>query len=142
MRIETTCILSPIIKQYFNPKLLSVPTTKLRDWTGTFEIMWKEVLKLWSKLDNNPQRKARCESLKEEILQLYERAKIKEKEREAEKNHKTQEFGYHVAVPTSLDRDVHARLAIGRKRGSFKPQFRRNHAIHKAKIRASLENNF
>ncbi len=107
--------------QYFNAKLLSLPAPKLRDSTDCIRAMLKEVEKMWYKIENNPRRLARCEDLKQEILQLYERAKIKEKEREDQTDHKTQEFGYHVAMPEKLDRDVYWRLRFGRKEGAFKP---------------------
>jgi hypothetical protein len=87
--------------------------------------------KMWYKLKNNPKRLARCESLKQEILQLYERAKIKEKEHESQKDHKTQEFGYHVALDKTMDRDVYWRLRFGRKSGAHRYKFRNNNAVRK-----------
>jgi hypothetical protein len=123
----------PCIKKYFNPLLLQGPYPKFRDSCDSFEKMWQEVLKLWKKLENNPYRKARCKALKQEILNLYERAKIKEKERESQKNHKTQEFGYYVAVPKGMARDVYERLRFGRKSGAVRFKFRSNNAICKAK---------
>lgn len=133
--IEQITTLPPQILQFFNAALLSTPAPKLRDSCDTFDRMWKEVLKLWKRLDGNPQRKQRCEALKQEILELYERAKAKEKEREAEKDHKTQEFGYRVAVPEGLAEDVHARLDLGRKGGSFRHKFRENNAVQKVQKR-------
>ena len=129
--IETIACVAPIIRQLFDRALLSHPAPKLRDSLLTFDRMWAQALKLWYKLDANPQRKARCDKLKEEILELYERAKIKEEECESQKGHKTQEFGYHVSVPQGLAQDVHGRLAFGRKDGSFKYVFRKNYAIPK-----------
>lgn len=123
--------LPPQIKQYFSSVLLSMPIPKLRDSCDIFERMWKEVLKLWYKLDANPQRNARCEKLKEEILELYERAKIKEKEREGQTDHKTQVFGYRVAAPKAMDRDTYERFAWGRKSAAFKHKFGRNFEIPK-----------
>lgn len=130
---ESIVVLPPQIVQLFDSKLLCRPAPKLRDWSGTFEDMWKEILKLWKRIENNPIRKARCEQLRAEILELYERVKVKEKERESQKDHKTQEFGYHVAVPKGLAEDVYARLRIGRKTGSFRHEFRDNNAIYKVK---------
>lgn len=114
-----------------------MPAPKLRDWTGTFEVMWTEALKLWKRIENNPHKKARCEALKREILELYERAKIKEKERESQTDHETQEFGYHVAIPKGLAEDVFARLRFGRKSGSFRHEFRKNNALHKTRKRTT-----
>jgi hypothetical protein len=118
-----------MILQQFNSDLLSLPSPKLRDWSDSFEYMWKEVLKLWKKLEENPQKKLRCELLKAEILELYERVKVKEKEREGQTDHKTQGFGYFVAIPKGLAEDVHVRLKFGRKAGSFKHEFRKNNAF-------------
>jgi hypothetical protein len=131
MIIDSTCTLSPMIFQKYNSKLLSLPAPKLRDSSDCIRAMLKTVDEMWYKLANNPKRLERCTALKQEILQLYERAKIKEKEREAEKDHKTQEFGYYVTLRSALDRDVYWRLRFGRKAGSFKTEFRRNHAIRK-----------
>lgn len=124
-------MLHPEIKQQFNAKLLSTPTLKFGDNSSCIAAMLKTVEKLWYKLRDNPKRLARCEKLKNNLVFLYERAKIKEKRREAEANHKTQEFGYHVALPTPLDRDVHSRLRFGRKSGAFKFRIRANYAVHK-----------
>lgn len=128
---DTLTPLPPLITQAFNPKLLSFSYPKLRDHLGTFDQMWKEALKLWKRLDRLPDKKVRCEKLKEEILDLYERAKIKEKEREGQTDHKTQKFGYHVAVPKGLAEDVFARLKLGRKDGSFRHASRRYSSIQK-----------
>lgn len=125
--------LPPMILQKYDAKLLSRPTPKLRDSSDCILAMLKTVDELWYKLANNPKRLERCEALKKEILYLYERAKIKEKEREEEADHKTQGFGYHVALPTPLDSDVYWRLRFGRKKGSHSHEFRSNHAIYKAK---------
>lgn len=123
--------LHPLILQMFNPKLLSTPAPRLRDWSGTFEYMWKEAMTLWGKIENNPQKKARCEKLKGEILELYERAKIKEKEREGQTNHKTQRFGYHIAISQGMARDIYTRLMFRRKSGCYREKFRKNYAFHK-----------
>lgn len=125
----------PKIEQHFNEKLLSVPCPKLRDSTETFDQMWCEALKLWKKVENNPIRKQKCELLKQEILELYERAKAKEKERESQKDHKTKGFMYSVAIPKGLAQDVYARLRFRRKAGSFSYLFRRNDAFRKIQKR-------
>ncbi len=132
MIIDTIVDLTPLILQHFNSKLLSFPAPKLRDSTDCIRAMLKQVEKMWYKIENNPHRLARCEALKQDILQLYERAKIKEKEREAETDHKTQELGYHVACDEALDRDVYWRLRFRRKGGAFKTELRRSNAVQKA----------
>jgi hypothetical protein len=131
MIIDSITQIPVSIRQHFDPKLLSCPVPKLRDSCDCIQVMLNNVEKLWYKLQNNPERLVRCEALKKEIMVLYERAKIKEKERESQKDHKTQEFGYHVALPKTLDRDVYWRLRFGRKGGSFKHKFRGSNAISK-----------
>jgi hypothetical protein len=129
--VETTRLFPPLVIENFSAALLNAIMPKLGDSCDTFERMWRRALELWHKLDANPKRKARCEQLKEQILELYERAKIKEKEREAEEDHKTQKFGYYVAHPQGLADDVLARLMFERKSGSYKHEFRNNNALQK-----------
>lgn len=81
--------------------------------------MWKVIEAKWGKLEKCPAKKILCEELKKEIFDIYERAKTKEKEREAEKDHKTQEFMYSVDRATKLDEDVYCRLRLGCKTGAF-----------------------
>lgn len=133
MIVEHHVVAAPDIITLFDANLLSRPSPKLRDWSGTFDIMWKEALKLWKKVEAYPQKRERWEGLREEILELYEQAKTKEKERESEKDHKTQEFGYRVAFSQGLADDVFARLMFRRKDGSLRHQFRKNIAVHKNK---------
>lgn len=122
-------VMPPQILQCFSQVLLTAPMPKLRDGCHVFETMLKTVEEMWYKIENNPRRLARCEALKQEILELYERAKIKEKEREGQKNHKTQKFGYHVTLPKAVDRDVYWRLRIGRKEGARFSKNRRHGKI-------------
>ena len=124
-------VIPPIIRQYFSHRLLLTPTPKFRDCCDIFEEMLQTIDEMWYKLKNNPKRLQRCEALRKKILQLYERAKTKEKEREAEKDHKTQEFGYYVAIPTPMGRDVYQRLRFGSKSGAVRFKFRPNYAIPK-----------
>lgn len=115
----TTVSLSPEIKQHFSATLLSTPTFSFRDSLRSFDIMWKEVEKLWKKLEKCPQKKIRCEALKKEIMELYERAKVKEKECEGQKDHKTQGFMYSVTVSSRMADDIYFRLRFGKKGGKF-----------------------
>jgi hypothetical protein len=131
MIIEKVQTLPPIIPQHFCAALLSSPAPNLRDWSGTFDVMWQEVLKMWKKVEKNPQKKRKCEALKSEIMELCERAKIKEKEREGQTDHKTQGFMYHVAIPSGLAEDIYTRLRFGRKGGSFRHRLGNNDPIQK-----------
>ncbi len=119
MNKRTISIIPPEIVQHFSHLLLSSPGPLLRDCCDTIQKMLTEIEKLWHKLDSNLIRKERCENLKKEILGLYERAKVKEKERETEKDHKTQGFGYSFVGYKKNDRDIYWRLKFGRKEGAF-----------------------
>lgn len=115
--MKTITSLTPMISQSYNALLLSFPSPKLRDSCETILKMLEEIEKMWHKLDSNPIKKERCQNLKLEIIELYERAKVKEKERETEKDHKTQGFGYFIDKPEKIDRNVYWRLRFRRKTG-------------------------
>jgi hypothetical protein len=125
----------PDIRQKYNEALLSMPTPKLGHSLETFDYMWREIERLWHKLDSTPKRKRRCEVLKKEIFQLYERAKAKEKERQAEKDHKTQGFMYSVYGDSRMAQDVYERLRFGRKDGAFWCKLRENGSPRKVQNR-------
>lgn len=112
MTRETITILPPSIKQIFSTNMLSSPYPKFGDGVHTLEKMIQECKKLFYKFRNNPRKKERCENLMQEIISLYERAKIKEEERSTEKDHKTQGFGYFVTIPEKMDREIYRRLAF------------------------------
>jgi len=80
-----------MIQQYYDAKLLSGPAPKLRD---TCTDLWTVYLwiktQLMKKAENNPIRLKKLLELENQFLELYERAKAKEKEREEQKDHCTQ----------------------------------------------------
>jgi len=119
-------VLPPSIKKFFSKDLLKAPYPGFYDSCITIQKMLNKVLKIWHKLDSNSIRKARCEKLKQEILNLYERAKIKEKERESETDHKTKEFGYSFAGNKRISGDIYWRLKFGRKKGAHSFNRRNN----------------
>ena len=128
--LTTISSLPPEIKESFNKDLLSTPM-RHGEGTSTFEMMLQEALKLWYKLDASPLKKARCEALKIEIMEVYEHAKEKEKELEGKTHHKTKEFGYFVAVPKGMAEDIYQRLKYKRKKGRFKYKYRDDNAFSK-----------
>jgi hypothetical protein len=90
-------IFPPLIREYFSSELLQTPHPKLREDSETLWYVWEYIEKnLWKKLDKQPIKKARCELLKQIFMELYERAKIKEKEREKETRHPTQVPFYYI----------------------------------------------
>lgn len=117
--LKSLAILSPLIQQYFDRQLLGRTSFKFRDCSDDIGKMIEEVKTLLYKLDSNPPRKQRCDKLMQEILELYERAKIKEKERESQEDHKTKEFGYSFAPLKGDGRDVYCRLKYRRKSGEY-----------------------
>ena len=139
--ISKKTTLPPQISQHYNSLLLSQPAPKFRETTETFEKMWEKVLKRWKKLDKCPAKKEKCEQLKLEILELYERAKAKEKEREGQTDHKTNGFMYSVHLPKGMANGVCQRLRFGREirifpfSGSHRAFYK---ARHKLKCRAAL----
>lgn len=122
-------LLPPPIKQRFSSDLLSVPAHLFRDCCKTFDQMWKEAEKLWKKIIKNPEKYARCEELKAQIMELYERAKVKEKEREGQEDHQTQGFGYSVTVPSRLARDLYWRLRFRSKGGAPASMWGMHHKV-------------
>ncbi len=129
-------ILPPSLPQKFDSLLLSNPYTKFGDNLETFDRMWIKVLRRWANLEKNPTNKKKCEQIKLEIERLYERAKIKEKEREGQASHKTQRFMYSVFLPEGMARKVCSRLVLGCDFYRDRKHYNRTyHALHKAKIK-------
>lgn len=90
-------VLPPFIREYYSSKLLQTPHPKLREDSETLWYVWEYIeKKLWKKLDSLPIKKARCELLKQIFMELYERTKIKEKEREKDSRHPTQMPFYFI----------------------------------------------
>lgn len=115
--MKTVIQLPPLISQLFSRYLLSFPCPKFREGVHTLEKMINESKKIFKKVRNHPVKKERCKKIMSEIVELYERAKIKEKERESQKDHKTQGFGYSVGIYQKMDYSVYRRLVFGRKKG-------------------------
>ncbi len=99
-------IFVPEIDMKFSKDILSRPTPKLREDSDTLWKSWLYIESLWKKLDNQPVKRAKCEELKKQFMELYERAKAKEKERETEKTHPTQIPFYFIGSIGEKDEEA------------------------------------
>lgn len=91
MKVVTSYVIPPRILQYFNSALLSMPTVLLRDSSKDLWAIYQyTVKKLIKKVNNLPQKKAICEQLEKEFLELYELIKEKEEELKTKTEHRTQ----------------------------------------------------
>lgn len=92
--IKTTCILPPEIRQLFDSCLLSRPAKFCED----SETLWLIYLYIKDNLENKtkkyPDWHQKFLKLEATFLELYERIKIKEKERKEDENHFTKELFY------------------------------------------------
>lgn len=103
---RATKMILPKILQYFDSNLLSFPCPKFREDSETLWQSWIYIESLWKKLDKCLIKKSKCEKLKKQFMELYEQAKIKEKERETEKKHPTQMPFYRIDSVSKKDDEV------------------------------------
>jgi hypothetical protein len=109
--MKTVKSIPPQILQYFSSTLLSSPYSKFRDWS---EDIWKVYLyvkeKLIPKCKNNPIRLKKTLELEKQFLELYERAKVKEKANEGKNQAKTEQFGYSFREFDRYNQRIFGRL--------------------------------
>lgn len=109
---------APPIRMSFDPNLLSTAILKLNEDSETlyriYQILKKKLMK---RAERNPKQKKACEELEKDFLELYERAKAKEKDAEAAPKNVTQRSFYRIAGAKKNDRAIFER---------FKYAFRRN----------------
>lgn len=80
MTVKTISVLPPSIKEFFNICLLT-KLGKLYDDCTDLEVLYKYIKeKANKKLKNLSEKRRKFEALEKQFLDLYERAKIKEKE--------------------------------------------------------------
>lgn len=80
MTVKTISVLPPSIKEFFNICLLT-KLGKLYDDCTDLELLYNYIKeKANKKLKNLPEKRRKFEVLEKQFLELYERAKIKEKE--------------------------------------------------------------
>lgn len=108
-----SCIhnLHPEIRQYFDRKLLSKPCPKLYDDSSfLWSIYQYIVLKLKKKCNNHPNRLTHFQKLEYQFLELYERAKAKEKELKEETGYAGKGPFYFISETSECHPYLFARL--------------------------------
>lgn len=99
--MKTKVNLPPEIIERFSEILLEC-TPVYRDTSQILEKIYFYITKrLMKKSNYNPKWRAECEKLEEEFIELYERAKIKEKDAKTKEKNKTQEPMYRITFPNS-----------------------------------------
>lgn len=97
--ITVTTNIPPPILNLCNVNLLTAPIPKFRDdEEDVKDILDYLIAKKWYKLEKCPAKKRQCEQLKNEILEMYGRIKEKKKNGTAEKDNKTEGFGYYFSA--------------------------------------------
>lgn len=106
-------IIPPEVIQLYRRALLEAPLPQFRD---TSKDLWRVyiwiVRKLIKKASYNPIRLKKCLELEQEFLDLYEQTKIKEKERQEQKEHHTQEPFYSFKETGRNYRKLFSRLKL------------------------------
>ena len=102
----TTNTIPPEIIQYFNSKLLCYPMPKGDCCERLWRIYQWIISHLRPKDLINAKRKKKIDDLIEEFLELYERTKAKEEEREREETHFTQGLFYHIEFINRSHKDL------------------------------------
>ena len=109
--MEASITLPPQIRMEFNRKLLSTPLPKFREWSGTLRDVYEFILFYNEKrVRNDPKRKERFNSLKEEFLKLYASATIKEEELKEKTKHPTQRPFYSIGSIGQKDEKIFRRI--------------------------------
>ncbi len=102
----------PQIVQQFSSALLSNPM-KFNDDLDLFaRIHFYINNKLMKKAKYNAIWEERCDKLEKEFLELYERAKVKEKESKKAYKNKTQEPFYRISFDNKSDENIFAGFRI------------------------------
>ncbi len=115
MKEKSILILPPAVAQNYEAVLLCAPRPDFRDSSRTLERIKKYIIeKLLYRAGSNPIRKALCENLLKEFEELYERAKVKEKELKEKANHFTQRSFYSFKSVGRKDEEFFRRLKFRR----------------------------
>lgn len=115
MTITTSTTLPPFILQKFSRSLLSIPCPKFRDHPETLICIYRYIeKKLRKKTLKNEKRNNKYIGLSIEFMELYERAKAKEKELEKETKHITQQPFYFFGGPDKRYQNIFKRLRFKR----------------------------
>lgn len=110
-QIITITSLPPQVKQFYDSILLSKPTSKFYDDS---ELLWRVYtyikLKLSKKSKYHPNSEIKYNQLEKEFLELYERAKTKEKDYERETGNQGQKFFYYIIITDRSHSKIFERL--------------------------------
>lgn len=119
----------PRLQQSFNRFLLTTPMPIFRETSKDLKrILTFIEHRLWKKLGSCPGKQKKCEELKSQFMELYERAKTKEKELEAKTEHHTQRPFYSIGSIGEKDEKVFRRLTYRSCSYRFS-KFRENYEI-------------
>lgn len=111
MKITNISHEPPSMMQHFDSLLLSHPAPKFRDSSDNFRNIFKWIARKHSKKAvKNKISNEKYIKFEMEYLELYGRIKKKEEEREAEKNHFTQGFGYCIRSTDKKNESIYRRL--------------------------------
>lgn len=108
--ITNISTIPPKIRQYFDQKMLSKPMPKMLEGCHT---LWELFLYINSNLMHRSEgqvKREKCLALIADFLELYERAKTKEKELEKEETHHTQRPFYCIKSIGKKDERLLTRL--------------------------------
>ena len=122
----STSLPSEII-QHFSRMLLTTPCKMGQDSSTLWEVYIYIKHRLLKRANHDPITKARCKQLEETFLDLYERAKTKEKNKDEASKNKTQVPLYYIECPDKRDETIFERLRYCR--GVLFPNMRKYHEI-------------
>jgi len=119
-KVTTSIILPPDVRQVFDKGLLTHPVPDLRDRAADLYSLYHYVKdKLMKKTRNIPNRKAKCEALEKEFLELYGRAITKEEELKGQKKRRTEQPFYSFASIGGKDEEIYNRFRFKRRVWSY-----------------------
>lgn len=103
-------VLPPQLIQQFNADLLKTPVPMMRDSTKDLWRMYEYINRNLRKKVKGDELIKKYERMEKKFLELYERAKVKEKELEKEARHHTQMPFYFFRNPDICSREVYRRF--------------------------------
>lgn len=106
-----TTVIPPKISQYFDKTLLSSPGVKFQDDSFTLWSIYTYIKnKLMKRAMNHPIRMKKLKELEEEFLELYERAKKKEKDLEGKAENVTKRPSYRITTAGRNGKEIYGRF--------------------------------
>lgn len=105
-----TSIIPPQVVQHFSNILLSVPITKFGDDSERLKRIYLYIKYKLSKKCKDEIRKNKFKILEDQYLELYERAKAKEKELEEKNKNLLKEPFYYIEISDLRYKKIYRRL--------------------------------